>query len=88
MILLTTGLQAAYNALNILEATSSIEMWLGIVVQLVSIMMNVAFGLAYADTLFRMLDCNNLLNRKKLYHEIFDVQKELIKICKFCKLMV
>ena len=64
MILLTTALQAAYNALNILEATSSIEMWLGIVVQLVSIFMNVGFGLSYGETLFRMLDCNNLLNRK------------------------
>jgi hypothetical protein len=64
MIILTTAIQAFYHALVISKATDLTALALTLIVQFITIFMNVAFGLNYGKTLFRRLDKNNLLTRK------------------------
>lgn len=64
MILITTTIQAFFNALVIIQLQGTLAMWIAIIVQLFTIFMNVAFGLNYGKTLFHELDENNLLVRQ------------------------
>ena len=64
LIMMNVAIQAVFNALVVIGAVSTIAMWLAIIVQLVTIFTNVAFGLNYGKVLFAKLDKNNLLNRK------------------------
>ena len=69
LILITTGLQAGFNALVIIGASNPVGMWMGIMFQLATILLNVGTGLHYGNKLFVILDMNNLSTREQYLME-------------------
>ncbi len=65
LILITTALQAGFNALVIIGSANPVGMWMGIIFQLATILLNVGTGLHYGNKLFVMLDMNNLSTREQ-----------------------
>jgi hypothetical protein len=78
LILVITMLQMAFNALVIIGATNPVGMWMAVVFQLATILLNVGTGLHYGNKLFIVLDMNNLTTREQYLMEYL-IWKKAVK---------
>jgi hypothetical protein len=75
LIMITTALQAGFNALVIIGAQNPVGMWMAVIFQLATILLNVGAGLHYGNKLFVMLDMNNLITREQYLMEYLTWKK-------------